>query len=75
MSHFAAGAEGGTGTIMVPLAAALALVAEFNGTNISLSELEERLESIASLCQVTPGWSWSWPLEDAARRVVMVLLD
>lgn len=78
MPLFAAGADGGAGTIMSTLGVALALVPKFNGSNISLSELEERLESTACLYQV-PTWLNTELaincLKDDASRAVMVLLE
>lgn len=61
-----------------PLEKFLALVNKFNGSAMSLSEWEERLENAICLYQV-PSWLITElainSLEDYARQVVMVLLE
>lgn len=72
MPLFMDGVEGGAGTTMAPLGAALALVPKFNGSNISLSEWEERLYQVPIwlIAELTIN-----SLEDVALHAVMVLLE
>lgn len=74
MPHSAAGMDG---EVVATMAPALALVPKFSGSNISLLEWEERLESAMCLYQVTTRLSAELAINslvDDAHQAVMVLL-
>lgn len=76
MSLLAVGVEGEAGTTMAPLGLVLALVLKFNGSNIPLTEWEERLESDAHLYQVSAQLIAKLAinsLKDSVHKAMMVL--